>query len=138
MSGCKGVPPTPSFEKLCRNSSRTARETQRQGEAPRIAPLQFQTETLPNIQPISPTVQTGTDVQGNPIYAPKSGYCLIATPDVLVNTPAAAADQVHAPLDGVWAGDDPANPMKTVEICFADQATAQSVLAAYWTADAMS
>jgi hypothetical protein len=86
-----------------------------------------------NVMPISPSVQTGTDANGNPVYAPKPGYRLIATPDVLSNTPAAAQYQVAAPLDGVWAGDDPANPTQTVELCFPDQATAEVTLSAYWT-----
>ena len=85
------------------------------------------------IIPITPSVQTGTDGQGQPTYAPKPGYSVTTTNDVLAATPAAATYQVAPPLNNVWAGDDPNNPTFTVELCFPDEATAQSILAAFWT-----
>lgn len=80
-------------------------------------------------QPVAIGVtRTGTDAKGLPTFsAGTPAYEVILTPDQM--QPGWEKYRVAAPLDRVWAGDDPANPKLTVELRFPDEATAKAALA---------
>lgn len=73
-------------------------------------------------------IRTGTDAKGLPTFsAGTPAYEVILTPDQM--QAGWEKYRVAAPLDRVWAGDSPEAPQRTVELRFADEATAKAALA---------
>ena len=84
----------------------------------------------------STLVLTGYDGNGNPIYSGNPGtpgFDVIIDQTLITPLPAWASYQVTPPLTRTWAGEDPANPITTLQYQFPDAATAQSVMSTLWT-----
>ena len=83
-----------------------------------------------NGQP-SPSQAVLAAVDGKIVAIQPLGYSVILDPALM--KPDYAAYQVEAPLTRVWGDDDPAAPTQTVQLAFADEASALLALAGLWT-----
>lgn len=82
-----------------------------------------------NGQP-SPTETVVALVGGELLAIAPLGYTVILDPDLMAD--GYVPHQVKPPLTRVWGDDDPANPIATVQLAFADEQAAREALPDLW------